>query len=131
MSSFRWTRRREKAAQSLAQGYTQRETAAEIGVTERTIRRWLSDLDFQMEVDRLSLLVGIASKAERLRIAMRVAREKIREKVVITDKDLLDWLKFAQSETDGARLDLSSLFASLEGAAEDDGTSDESEEPTV
>lgn len=53
-------------------------------------------------------MIGIASRAERLRFAMRVVRQKTKG-TIETDKDLLDWLKFAQSETEGVKLDLSKL----------------------
>ncbi len=109
MSAFKWTSRREKAALALAHGYTECESAEAAGVTDRTIRRWKSNLEFAAEVDRLSLMVGIAGRAERLRIAMRVIREKVQGEGVDTSKDLLDWLKFAQGETDGIRLDMASV----------------------
>ncbi len=68
--------------------------------------------EFAAEVDRLSVMIGIASRAERLRFAMRVVRQKTKGNIE-TDKDLLDWLKFAQSETDGVKLDLPKLAASF------------------
>ena len=52
-------------------------------------------------------MIGIAGRAERLRMAKRVARQKVRaDGSIDTERDLLDWLKFAQSETNGIRLDL-------------------------
>jgi len=119
MSVFKWTRNREKAALLLAQAYTEAETAERVGVTDRTIRRWKADLDFATEVDRLSLMVGIASRAERLRIAMKAIRQKIQDDdtFVVTNKDILDWIKFAQSETDGAKLDLAAIFEAMEKSA--------------
>ena len=60
------------------------------------------------EVDRLSCMIDISSRAERLRMAMRAVRQKVRaDGTVETDKDVLDWLKFAQSETTGIRLGFS------------------------
>jgi len=35
------------------------------------------------------------------------------DKVIKTDKDLLDWLKFAQGETDGVKVDAAKLLAAL------------------
>ena len=50
----------------------------------------------------------IASRAERLRIAMQAVRQRVRDDGTIdTDRDVLDWLKFAQSETTGIRLGFS------------------------
>src|SRR5690606_7989190 len=106
-TDFNWTDAATNAALSLATGHTQAEAAEEAGVTDRTIRRWLNDPEFAAEVDRLTLMSGISTRAERLRIAMRVARQKVREETgeILTTKDILDWLKFAQSETDGVKLD--------------------------
>lgn len=113
MSDFKWTRKREKAALFLAQGYNQRETSELVGITRRTVERWYSNLDFQCEVDRLTHMVGIASRAERLRIAMRAVRQFVHEGGVKTKRDVLDWLKFAQGETDGIKLDLAAIVEAL------------------
>ena len=115
MTVFRWNSRREKAAMILAEGHTQAETANRTGCTKRTIERWCANTDFRTEVDRLSLMVGIASRAERLRLAMKVIRQKVaKEGAIQTEKDLLDWIKFAQSETDGAKLDLAAVLEAME-----------------
>lgn len=108
---FIWDQKKAQCAVALATGKTQKQVAKEVGVPERTQRSWLSHPDFAAEVDRLSLMVDIASRAERLRIAMRVVRESVKDEVVRTEKDVLDWLKFAQSETDGIKLDLTKLAA--------------------
>jgi predicted transcriptional regulator len=111
ISAFEWTSERNKAAIALAEGKTQDEAATEAGVTDRTVRNWLQDEVFAAEVDRLSLMIGVASRAERLRLAKRVVRQMTLGNTVKTDKDLLEWLKFAQSETDGIKLDLTKLAA--------------------
>lgn len=113
VSAFQWDEQTSAAAIALAEGQTQKEVAAEIGVTDRTIRNWLAETDFAAEVDRLSLMVGIASRAERLRLAQRVVRQKTEGGLIATFKDLLDWVKFAQSETDGAKLDLAAFAAAF------------------
>ena len=100
---FTWDQQRSQAAISLASGATKQEAADEAGVDRTTIYNWLKYDQFSAEVDRLSLMVGIASRAERLRIAQRVVRHKSRDGMPQSDKDLLDWLKFAQSETDGSK----------------------------
>jgi hypothetical protein len=62
-------------------------------------------------------MVVIASRAERLRLAMKVIRQKVaKEGAIQTEKDLLDWIKFAQSETDGAKLDLAAVLEAMESA---------------
>lgn len=130
MSAFHWTPKKEKAALALAQGYTEAEAAETARVTDRTIRRWKRNLDFATEVDRLSLMVGIASRAERLRIAMQVVRQKIKaDGTLRTNRDLLDWLKFSQSETDGAKYDLATIFEAMETAASDGETNTEDGKP--
>ena len=105
MSRFEWTEKRSVAAVLLADGYTIEEIAAKVKVSEKTIDRWKRDTEFSEEVDRLSLMVGMASRAERLRLAKRIIRTKSES----TKKDLLEWVKFAQSETDGARIDLAAF----------------------
>jgi hypothetical protein len=53
-------------------------------------------------------MIDISSRAERLRLAMRAVRQKVRaDGTLETDKDLLDWLKYAQSETTGIKLGFS------------------------
>lgn len=111
IAPFEWDQKRSDAAVLLASGNTHQSVADQVKVSKRTITNWLQHVEFSAEVDRLSLMVGIASRAERLRIAMRVVRQSVREETIVTEKDLLDWLKFAQSETDGIKLDLTKLSA--------------------
>jgi hypothetical protein len=50
-------------------------------------------------------MIDIESRAERLRIATRVVRQRVREDGTLeTYTDVLDWLKYAQSEKTGVRL---------------------------
>ena len=118
MAQFKWTRNKEVAALALAEGYTEEETAKRAGVARRTICRWKKDIDFSLEVDRLTLMTGLSQKAARLRIAMKVIRQKIKEDGTIrTGRDSLEWIKYIQSETDGAKLDLSPIFEAMEATA--------------
>jgi hypothetical protein len=110
---FVWTDQRAAAAVLLANGHTVTKAAKDAGVSRQTLHEWMRVPEFAVEVDRLTLLSDIANRSHRLRIAMRMIRKK--EKV--SEKDLLDWLKYAQSETDGANLNLSALFGDLAGAA--------------
>lgn len=110
--SFEWGKKQIRAAQELAEGATRDEVAASVGIGVRTLYRWLADEEFKTEVDRLTLLTGMSWRAERVRLAKRIIAKKAEE----TGKDLLDWLKFVQSETDGAKLDpdfLAQLAAAL------------------
>ncbi len=113
-AQFEWNETRSKAALGLAEGKTQQQVADECAIGRRTVVRWLEHPDFAAEVDRLSVMTHIASSAERLRIAKRVVRQIVKdEQKIKTDKDLLDWLKFAQSETDGISAGLAKLAAAL------------------
>lgn len=109
MSGFKWTKVKAEAVELLAEGYTIEEAAARIERSERQLYRWKADINFLEELDRLSRMIGAANKAERLRIANRMVREAMRKQVPTT-KDLLEWLKYAQSETDGIKLELTSLI---------------------
>lgn len=110
---FRWDERRARAAILLAEGRTQKEVAEELEITDRAVRKWLVEPEFAAEVDRLSLMLGIASRAERLRVTNRVIRQFVKEAGITTQKDLLEWLKYAQSETDGVKLDLGRIAAAF------------------
>lgn len=113
---FNWTDAASEAAWALAQGYSPEEIEKEVvkvPLSARTIYRYKKHPEFQAEVDRLSLMVGIASRAERLRIAAKVVRQRMKNDVVQSEKDILDWLKFSQSETDGVKLDLAALLEVL------------------
>jgi transposase-like protein len=103
---FFWTPKRSKAAELLAEGQSAPEVAKKIGVNEKTIDRWRKDARFTKEVDRLSLMIDIACRAVRMRIAQRFVRQKTEGEKIESDRDLLDWLKYAQSETDGIKLGL-------------------------
>ena len=96
MSLYRWTPKKEKAAIMLSSGDTINEVAASVGVSEKTIDRWKRDIEFSQEVDRLSLMVGVANRAERLRMAKRIVK-KLAEKQNPTHQDLLEWLKILTS----------------------------------
>lgn len=113
MSTFQWTEEKSAVAILLAEGHTHKYIANEIKKNEKTLRRWLMDIEFSAEVDRLSLMTGIASRAERLRIIKKIVRQKTLNELIDTEKDVLDWLKFAQSETDGIKLDLAALSAAF------------------
>jgi len=112
MSPFEWTPKRSQAVLMLSEGQSSEEVAQSVGVSERTIWRWRADTAFSEELDRLTLMVGIASRAERLRIAKKMVRLQL-ARVKPTQKDLLEWLKYAQGETDGIKLDLTPLYDAL------------------
>ena len=107
-TQFHWSSKRHKAALALAEGQSQQAVADVIGVCRKTICNWLCVTEFAAEVDRLSCMIDVSSRAERLRMVMRVVRQKVRaDGTPETEKDLLDWLKYAQSETTGIKLGFS------------------------
>ena len=107
-TQFHWSSKRHKAALALAEGQSQQAVAESIGVCRKTICNWLCVMEFAAEVDRLSCMIDVSSRAERLRIAMRAVRQKVRaDGTLETERDLLDWLKYAQSETTGIKLGFS------------------------
>ena len=113
MSPFEWNETRSRVATGLADGKTQQQVSRECDITPRTIQRWLEHPEFSAEVDRLTVLTGISLRAERLRIIKRVIRQSVKDDQKIkTNKDILEWLKHAQSETNGTDL-LEQLVASL------------------
>lgn len=117
---FQWNERRNEAAALLAIGKTYEETAGAVNVTKKTIYNWMQDMEFAAEVDRLSLMVGIASRAQRLRWLNRTIANRINpDGSLQTDKDVVDLLKIAISETDGAKLDFSKLAELLTGESGD------------
>jgi L-arabinose isomerase len=94
-----------------------------LDINEKTVSRWMQHPDFSAEVDNLTLMMGIASRAERLRIAKRLVKQRVNDERVESDKDLLDWLKYAQGETQGIKLDLATLaeFAASVASGRSDG----------
>lgn len=117
MRLFHWDHRRETAAIALANGHTQVEAAELAGIGRATLQRWLLIPEFAQEVDRLSVMTDLAARAERLRMAKRVVRgitdQAEKAGTLPTSKDLLDWLKYAQSEMDGATIGLAAFLESL------------------
>ena len=107
--TWKWTAKKKQAAILLADGFTVRGISEQTGIPVRTIDRWKTNQEFAAEVDRLTQMFGIASKAGRMRIAKRIIRQKL-ESPRATTRDLLDWLRFAQSETSGIKLDLTPLW---------------------
>lgn len=125
IAAFAWDAERCAGALALAEGQSHKQAGATAGVSDRTIRNWLQHPEFAEEVDRLSLMVDISSRAGRMRIAMRAVRQSISDEAITTNRDVLEWLKFAQSETDGVKLDLGKLatLAEAETPLADSGSS--------
>ena len=114
MKSFRWSKKAEAAAITLANGATRQQAADAACVGIATLYRWLKTPEFDQEVDRLTLITDTARTAQRVMLAKRMIR-KIGD---TTQKDLLDWLKFAQSETADMHLGLAKEYATKKDAEE-------------
>lgn len=119
VSGFEWTEQRSNAALLLAQGYTIEQTALEVGVTDRTIYNWKRADEFAQEIDRLSLMYGAASKAFRMQLLNRMIRKLVSEsgEPVLKDESLLDLLKEARMQTEGTRIDLTTIYTALSAEA--------------
>lgn len=114
-AAFKWTPKKGAVAVALAEGLSYQAAAEAHGVTKRTVCRWAAAAEFSAEVNRLSQMLNIARRAERMRIATRAVRQKVRaDGTVDTERDLLDWLKFARDETAGVKLDLVTLAAAAQ-----------------
>lgn len=110
--AFRWTNKASEAARRLADGETFEAVAQRVGVGEATLYRWKKNHpEFGAEIDRLTLLTGMSTRAVRVREAKRIVADKLGK----SEKDLLDWLKYLQSETDGTKFD-SEFLAKLVAA---------------
>lgn len=109
MTGFKWSPRKNEAAVLFAEGYTVEEVSHKTGQSERQLYRWRADITFSTEVDRMALDVGIAKRSERLKIAQRIVRQKLLGEIP-SDRDLLEWLKYSQGETDGIKQSLNLNF---------------------
>jgi len=112
---FIWNELRDKAAALLAQGYQKTYVADQVGVSRKTIYNWLEQDDFQLAIDELSLMLGIASKAYRLRLMNQALQQFIDQNgtIDISGFTLLDLLKEARMQTEGVKLGIVSELAPL------------------
>ena len=107
----------------MAEGDTEQQAADKAHRSKRTITRWKAIPEFEIEVNRLTFMIDVATRAGRLRIANKVVKGRIENTQYPQSRaDLLDWLKFIQGETDGINLNLASLLeaatqVALEGPA--------------
>lgn len=111
MQGFKWDKTKSDVALGLAEGKTKEQVASENGIDPSTVYRWLKHPEFLGEVDKLTLMTGIAAKAERIKIAKKVIAQKTKNlEQVETNRDLLDWLKYVQSELEGAKILLETVL---------------------
>lgn len=102
-----WTEERAKACCMLAEGKSIAGVAKEIGCSTDTIDNWRGAPEFASEVDRLTLMTGIALPAHRMRIIKAAIDQRIAEDgTVLSKKDILEWMKLANEEMEGVRTTL-------------------------
>lgn len=91
---FVWTPQRKQAALLISEGTKNYEDIAfEVGVEDRTLRRWRQSEVFTEEVSRLTLANEKATKEGLLRLSYKAIEEKIGN--LKDDKNTaLDWAKF-------------------------------------
>jgi hypothetical protein len=86
----------EQAAYLLALGKSKTDVAKEVKVTRPALYTWLKREDFARYVDQLTMTVGLANKAERVRLLKQRAKELWdREKDKPSRKH--DWLDYSQA----------------------------------
>lgn len=120
LKGWEWDIYKRKACIELAKGLTISEAAKEAGCSSRSISRWKNSEEFQIELDRCSLIYGLASKAERMRQLTKAAKQFVRGDHIDTgNKDHLDYVKAARTEAEGVRLH---LVQDIEAILNEDGS---------
>lgn len=99
-TKFVWDDVKLKVAEAIAKGdRSLNEILTECGVSERTVYRWKKHPEFQRKVDEIIQDIDIAQKAERIKIAKKVIKQKLEhDKNKLSNKDILDWLKYVGEE---------------------------------
>ena len=123
-----WDEQKTQAAILLAQGYNHGVVSEEVNCNRTTIWRWMQNEEFAKEVDKLSLMYGVASKAHRMRLINQAIRQFIDENGTLDtgDDTLLDYLKEARQQIEGVKLDIISqltAIAQTAGSVEPSGPS--------
>jgi transposase-like protein len=91
---FVWTPQRKQAAVLIAEGTKNyKDIAFEVGIEDRTLRRWRQSPIFLEEVSRLTLANEKATREGLLRIAYNAIETKM-GKLEEDKSTLLDWTKF-------------------------------------
>jgi len=98
LAMARITSSQRYAAELLADGHSHKEVSEMLDISITTLNRWIRNPDFQSLVDELTVASGLAQKAERIRIAKQVVKQKMQSDRW-SKKDLLDWLEFIRDET--------------------------------
>lgn len=100
-TEFVWDDVKLKAAEGMARGDNRQSLAETLNTTDRTLRRWAEHPDFQRKIDEIIQDIDIAQKSERIKIAKKVIRAKMKDEDPEnwTKKDLLEWLKYVGEET--------------------------------
>lgn len=99
-AGFVWDEVKLKLAEAVAKGdRSLNEVLTEFKIPERTFYRWKKHPEFQQKIDEIIADIDIAQKAERIKIAKKVIRQKLeQDKDKLSSKDLLDWLKYVGEE---------------------------------
>ena len=117
---FNWTDDRTIAAVKTAEGWGKAAIEAEYGISGSTIWHWEQYDEYSKEVDKLSLMYGMASRAYRVRLLNKAIRQKIDESgnIDLDGVSFIDLIKEARMQTEGVRLDiLSQIIAAIPAEA--------------
>ena len=127
MTEFEWTQKRSDAAIMLATGKKKTEIIEELGIGRTTLFRWTNNPEFSLEVDKLTLMHGLASKAYRMRMIQEAADDfkKTDGSWDVTGFSLLDLIKEARMQMEGVNLNIVSqltTFIEQTGLVDDRGS---------
>jgi hypothetical protein len=96
--TVRWDQKKRDIAAALAEGKRPGNVALEFGLSEGYIRRLKQNKDFMSYVDELTMTLGLATAAERVRIAKAMIEKKL-EDGLASKKDVLEWMRYLGEET--------------------------------
>ena len=98
--TWKWTPKKYKLAQLIAEGDLYREAGEKVGYSENTVKVYMAQcMEFRAYVDKCTLENEHASRAGILRTLMNVAKQKLPD--AKADKSTyLDYLKFIRELAD-------------------------------
>lgn len=115
VKNIKWDERQVAAAIMLAEGHPKVEIYEKLGIERSTLWRWEQNEEFATEVDKLSLMYGLASKAKRMREINRIALmfDRALTHPINEGYTYLDLLKEARMQSEGVRLDILSTLTAI------------------
>jgi len=112
---FQWTQAQSDAAVMLATGTPKKHIIEQLGIARTTLWNWEQNPVFSIEVDKLSLMHGLASKAYRMRMIQEAVKsfKNKDDSWNTTGTTLLEWIKEARMQMEGVSLNIVSQLATF------------------